>query len=147
MNDLGTHPASAAILSPYARALGMDFAEVQGPNGNPVLTLAFGSQVEGRPGVLHGGAIGGLLETAGYAALSHLLAAQGLLRRLKPINVTVQFLSTGKPKPTFAQGRIVRLGRRVANVAVEAWQDDPGKPIASAVMNIMLASMPQPTGG
>ena len=144
MNDLGAHPASAAILSPYARALGIDFAAEHGPNGEPILAIAFGSQVEGRPGVLHGGTIGGLLETAGYAALSHRLAAQGLVRRLKPINVTVQFLSTGKPKPTFAQGRIVRLGRRVANVAVEAWQDDPGKPIASAVMNIMLSPLAQP---
>lgn len=145
MSDVSEPPVSSAILSPYARALGIDLAEAAGPHTEPVLTVAFGKQVEGRPGVLHGGAIGGLLETAGYAALTHRLASEGLVRRLKPINVTVQFLSTGKPKPTFAQGRIVRLGRRVANVAVEAWQDDPAKPIASAVMNIMLASLPQPT--
>ena len=135
-------PPFAAILSPYARALGMDLAGEQGPSGEPTLVIAFGPQVEGRPGVLHGGAIGGLLETAGYAVLSHRLGPEGPARRLKPINVTVQFLSAGKPKPTFARGRIVRLGRRVANVAVEAWQDDPAKPIASAVMNIMLAPPP-----
>lgn len=142
MSGQVTPPASPAILSPYARALGMDVADQQGPGGEPVLLIAFGPQVEGRPGVWHGGAIGGLLETAGYAALSHRLGLEGLVRRLKPINATVQFLSSGKPKPTFARGRIVRLGRRVANVAVEAWQDDPAKPIASAVMNIMLAPPP-----
>lgn len=125
-------------LAPYARALGITLAE-RDNEPTPVLTVDFGAKVEGRPGFLHGGAIGGLLETAGYAALAQTLAERGVTARLKPINVTVQFLSAGKPKPTFATGRIVRLGRRVANVAVEAWQDDRDRPIASAVMNVMLA--------
>lgn len=133
-------------IAPYARALGICAAPDSTDTDAPVLMLDFGQQVEGRPGFLHGGAIGGLLETAGYAAVAQALAQQGGLRRLKPINVTVQFLSAGKPKLTFAVGRVVRLGRRVANVAVEAWQDDRDKPIASAVMNIMLgdADTPKP---
>lgn len=132
---------ASEALTPYARALGIAAAQAQAQadDGAPILSIAFGPQIEGRPGVLHGGAIGGLLETAGYAALSSALDRRGERRRLKPINVTVQFLSAGKPRTTYATGRIVRLGRRVANVAVEAWQDDREKPIASAVMNIMLA--------
>lgn len=133
------------IIAPYARAMGIRAADEE-ENGAPVLMIAFDTRIEGRPGVLHGGAIGGLLETAGYAAVARMLAERRQSRRLKPINVTVQFLSAGKPKPTYAVGRVVRLGRRVANVAVEAWQDDRVHPIASAVMNIMLGSAEPPKG-
>jgi acyl-coenzyme A thioesterase PaaI-like protein len=125
-------------LTAYARALRI--AEAEGcPPGAPTLVQAFSHNLEGRPGAWHGGAIAGLLETAGYAALQAELADRGLDPLLKPINVTVQYLSTARTQASYARGRIVRLGRRNANIAVEAWQDDPAKPIASAVMNILMA--------
>ncbi|WP_120716236.1 PaaI family thioesterase [Tsuneonella amylolytica] len=126
----------ADLLTAYARALGVTVAGTD--DGAPVLSLGFSHDLEGRPGAWHGGAIAGLLETAGYAALRSALAEAGRDPLLKPINVTVQYLSTGKPQASYARGRIVRLGRRNANLAVEAWQDDPAKPIASAVMNILM---------
>lgn len=122
-------------LTAYARALGISLAEGDGP---PTVTLDFTHDLEGRPGAWHGGAIGGLLETAGYAALHAELDKTGRDPLLKPINITVQYLSAGRPQRSHARGRIVRLGRRNANIAVEAWQDDPGRPIASAVMNILM---------
>ena len=60
----------------------------------------------------------------------------------KPINITVEFLASGKPRPTFAKGRITKLGRRTANLVVEAWQDQRDRPIASAVMNVMIKDDP-----
>ena len=124
-------------LTAYARALGIEVADST-ESGAPTVTLAFRHDLEGRPGAWHGGAIAGLLETAGYAALRTELAARGRDPLLKPINITVQYLSTGRPQTSYARGRIVRLGRRNANLAIEAWQDDPAKPIASAVMNILM---------
>ncbi|WP_367159092.1 PaaI family thioesterase [Erythrobacter sp.] len=124
-------------LTAYARSLGI---EVHGEeDGLPVLTVDFGRNVEGRPGHFHGGATAGLLETAGYAALRTRLAAEGRAPQLKPINITVQYLSAGRSKRTYALARIARLGRRNANLTVEAWQDDRSRPIASAVMNILMA--------
>jgi uncharacterized protein (TIGR00369 family) len=124
-------------LPAYARSLGI---ELHGfADDTPVLTVDFGSSVEGRPGHFHGGATAGLLENAGYAALRHRLIREGRHPQLKPINITVQYLSAGKAKQTFARARITRLGRRNANLSVEAWQDDPSRPIASAVMNILMA--------
>jgi len=125
-------------LTAYARALGISVVAA-GEQGAPLLELAFRHELEGRPGAWHGGAIAGLLETAGYAALSAELEAAGRDPLLKPINITVQYLSTGRPRASFARARIVRLGRRNANLAVEAWQDDPARPIASALMNILMA--------
>ncbi|HBK16827.1 MAG TPA: PaaI family thioesterase, partial [Erythrobacter sp.] len=34
---------------------------------------------------------------------------------------------------------ITKLGRRSANLTVEAWQDDRSRPIATAVMNVLMA--------
>jgi uncharacterized protein (TIGR00369 family) len=125
-------------LTAYARAMGISLIEA-GDAGAPLLSLEFRHDLEGRPGAWHGGAIAGLLETAGYAALIAELGALGRDPLLKPINITVQYLSTGRPKESYARARIVRLGRRNANLAVEAWQDDPARPIASATMNILMA--------
>ena len=124
-------------LTAYARALGILVAEA--PAGEaPLLSLPFDHALEGRPGAWHGGAIAGLLETAGYAALRTALEAEGRHPQFKPVNVTVQYLSTGRTRESHARGRVVRLGRRVANLSIEAWQDDPERPIATAVMNVML---------
>lgn len=126
-----------SALPAYARSLGV--AMTGGDEGGmPVLTVAFGPMVEGRPQHFHGGATAGLLEAAGYAALRTALIASGRDPQLKPINITVQYLAAGKSQASFAVGRITRLGRRNANVAVEAWQSDRTRPIAAAVMNILM---------
>ena len=130
-----------ASLPPYALALGIGVARIEG--AAPVLTLAISEKVMGRPGFVHGGAIGGLLEMAAIAALRMALAQRGpngaVLPRLKPVNVTVEFLRGGTEQRTYAIGRVTRAGRRIANVSAEAWQDDPARPIASAWMNVLLA--------
>lgn len=123
-------------LPAYAKALGITVHEVE--DGVPILTVDFGPNVEGRPQHYHGGATAGLLENAAYAALRVRLVEEGREARLKPVNITVQYLSAGKSRPSFAKGRITRIGRRNANVTVEAWQDDRSRPIASAVLNILM---------
>ncbi len=124
-------------LTAYARSLGI-VAHPGDAGEPPLLSLPFTHDLEGRPGAWHGGAIAGLLETAGYAALRSALDSLDRRPVLKPINVTVQYLSTGRTRESHARGRIVRLGRRNANLSIEAWQDDPLRPIATAVMNILM---------
>ena len=128
---------ATAILTPYARSLGVELDETE--DGVPVLKVAFSEGVEGRPEHYHGGATGGLLETAGYAALRAALAEQDRDALLKPINITVQYLAAGKAQTSYAKGRVTKLGRRSANLTVEAWQDDRARPIATAVMNVLMA--------
>lgn len=133
MPDQSTNPP----LTAYARSLGIRIIDAQ--EAMPVLALQHTSLTEGRPGAFHGGATCGLLEAAGYAALRAELDRTGRDPQLKPISITVQFLSAGLDKISHAQGRVTRLGRRNANVTVEAWQDDRDRLIASAVMNILMA--------
>ncbi|WP_370033188.1 PaaI family thioesterase [Qipengyuania mesophila] len=133
---MADHPEIDA-LTPYARSLGITLDSWE--DGTPTLSVPFDETVEGRPDHYHGGATGGLLETAGYAALRAELARQDRAAMLKPINITVQYLAAGKSRTSYAQGRITKLGRRSANITVEAWQDDRNRPIATAVMNVLMA--------
>ena len=123
-------------LPPYAELLGLTVMREE--DGAPVLTMPWSAGVMGRQGFLHGGAIGGLLEMAAFAAL-HARFEDADRPRIKPITVTVDYMRGGRESETFAIGRIARLGTRVANLEAVAWQDDREKPIALARMNVLLA--------
>jgi uncharacterized protein (TIGR00369 family) len=123
-------------LPPYADLLGLTAAGEEA--GAPLLTMPWSAGVMGRPGFLHGGAIGGLLEMAALTAL-HARFDDADRPRIKPITVTVDYMRGGREEETFAIGRITRLGTRVANLEALAWQDDREKPIALARMNVLLS--------
>ena len=121
------------ILPPYAELLGLT---VEPGAQAPVLVMPFGDGVLGRPGFLHGGAIGGLLEVGAVGALGQALGTDET--QVKPINLTVDYMRGGRDKPTRARGAVTRLGTRVANVEAIAWQDEPDRPIAAARMNYLI---------
>ena len=121
-------------LPPYAQFLGIR-AE-RSDAGELRFVMPFGDAVVGRPGYLHGGAIAGLLEFAAFGALYEALGSQEA--KVKPVNVTVQYMRGGVQHDTFASAMVTRLGKRVANVEAHAWQSDRARPIASAQMNILL---------
>ncbi len=141
-------------LPPYAAVLKAVIEPAE--DGTPVLVMPFHDDVVGRPGFLQGGAISGLLEMAAIAALQHALEEDGIDGagnngagtkgagrngaggRIKPINVTIDFMRGGRDKTTYAAGTITRLGTRVANVVATAWQDDRDKPISVARMNYLI---------
>lgn len=124
-------------LPPYARTLGM--AIVGFRDGAPIIALDPDSRTLGRPGFVHGGALAGLLEMAAILALHAELERRGESRRLKPVNVNIEFLRGAKLERCYAIGRVTRAGRRIANVTAEAWQDDHAKPVSEAWLNILLA--------
>jgi uncharacterized protein (TIGR00369 family) len=121
-------------LPPYAELLGLS---VEPGADAPVLVLPFSGDVVGRPGFLHGGAIGGLLEMAAVGALLQALETEGGAK-VKPVNVTVDYMRGGREKETRAKGTVTRLGKRVANVSAVAWQDEEDRPIAAARMNFLI---------
>jgi uncharacterized protein (TIGR00369 family) len=119
-------------LPPYAQLLRLK-TEQQGDDLRFV--MPFHDDVVGRPGFLHGGAIAGLLEFAAFTALSRAIGEDVVK---KPITVTVDYMRGGTPRDTFAEARIERLGKRMANVEAYAWQAEQDKPIASARINFLL---------
>ena len=84
--------------------------------GNPVLPA------------LHGGAMGGFMEIAAVAEILLNYPDEG---HPKTIGINIDYLRKGKPKDCFAKAKIARHGRRVVNVSVDLWQDNPEKPIAA----------------
>jgi uncharacterized protein (TIGR00369 family) len=120
-------------LPPYAELLGL--RAQREADGALLWLMPFREEVVGRPGFLHGGAIAGLLE---FAALEMIYEAVDEGTSVKPINVSIDFMRGGTDRDTFAAAVITRLGNRVANVEAHAWQDDRGKPIAAARMNLMV---------
>jgi len=122
-------------LPPYADILGLTIDGLE--DGAPVLVMPYAETLVGRPGFLHGGAIGGLLEMAAFAAVMHAFTDDDR-PRIKPITVTVDYMRGGRDHPTRAIGHISRLGKRIANVEAVAWQEDRTRPIAAARMNMLL---------
>lgn len=116
-------------LPPYATLLGIE-------RDGDELRLPFAPHLIGAPGRLHGGAVAGLMELAANLAAHDALNDPSA--RLKPINVTVDYLREGALVDTRAQAILMRLGRRVANVRVEAWQTDRTRLIAAARMNLLI---------
>jgi acyl-coenzyme A thioesterase PaaI-like protein len=84
---------------------------------------------------LHGGTLGALLEST---AVFKLMLEGETIAIPKTINITVEYLRTGKARDTFARAQFTRHGRRVANVRAFAYQDDPDKPIAAANAHFLL---------
>ncbi len=78
---------------------------------------------------LHGGVIAGFME---LAAALHLLIFTGAPEVPKIIDFSLDYLSAGRFRDTFARCQVCRQGRRVANVAITAWQSTADEPIATA---------------
>jgi len=130
-------------LLPYADFLGVRIdGQYEKGDGAPLLAMPFSEGLVGGPGRLHGGAIAGLLEIAAIAAIDATLEDEGQNARsiFKPITVTVDFMRPGLLVDSYAKGEVIRIGNRVANVMVEAWQDDPARPIATARMNLAISA-------
>lgn len=123
-------------LPPYALSMGM---RIEGMlEGSPLLVMDFSDRAMGRPGYLHGGAIAGMLEIAAIMALHAELGEEEVGVRIKPVNISVEYLRGGITTATYARGEVIRAGRRIANVRAEAWQGERSKPLASCWMNFQL---------
>ncbi len=129
--------APHAPLPPYALGLGIAFDGEEA--GTPILGVDFSERMQGRPGFLHGGALSGLMEMAAIAALHAELARRGEALQLKPVNISVEFLRGGTEQRTYALGQVTRVGRRMALLNAEAWQDDRARPIALAQLKVLLS--------
>ena len=121
---------------PYAGFINID---VEMENGTPITILRKDTDNIGNPLVpmIHGGAVGALLEHAAIMQLFFELDP-GLDRPGKIVNISIDYLRPCLVEDTFARGVIVRQGRRIANVRVEAWQSDRDRLVAAAHAHFLL---------
>lgn len=111
---------------PYAGFLGVRM-ELHGDEMTGILPYA--ERLIGNPTLpaLHGGVIGAFME---MTALLQLSILESLMRQPRPVDVSIDYLRSGRPQDTYARALIKKVGRRIANVQVEAWQEARGAPIA-----------------
>lgn len=121
---------------PYIRFLGMR-AELAGDEMTAM--LPFSPHLIGNTSLpaLHGGVIGAFLE---MTALAQLSVTQSNPKAPKTIDVTIEYLRPGRPVMTYARADLRKVGRRIANIHVEAWQEARGKPIAALQGHFLLGS-------
>ena len=118
---------------PYFKLLGLR-AEASGDKLQIIMSASPEHVGRTKPPFIHGGVIGALLEAT---ALLQLLAAD-TTHVAKTISITTDYLRSARIDDTFAEAFITRMGRRVASVRVEAWQENRAKPIAQAHGHFLL---------
>jgi uncharacterized protein (TIGR00369 family) len=125
-------PLAEAI--PYSRFMGITAELV---DGEVTGRMKYSDHLVGNANVpaLHGGTLGALMEST---AIFRLLWEGETVTIPKTINITVEYLRGARPQDVFAKAVFTRHGRRVANVRVYAYQDDPDKPVAVATAHFLL---------
>ena len=124
---------------PYAQTLGLKPLFI---GEEFTLVMPYLDSNIGNPSLpaLHGGSISGLMEMA--AIIQLLLEQKTKMAQPKPIGINVDYLRKGHPKDTYARAVIFKQGSRVANVRVQAWQEDYDQPIAAMHGHYLLAKGP-----
>ena len=134
----GKAPDPAALIAaiPYCRLLGVS-AEVR--DGALILVMPFAERLVGNVMLpaLHGGVIGSFLETA---AIAQVVWEVKNPRLPKPVDITIDYLRSGRALTSYARARIAKQGRRTVNVHAEMWQDDESKPVAALRGHMLLAA-------
>ena len=125
----GAKPDLGALVAaiPYARYLGIQVDR----KGSEITTiLPFARHLIGNPVLpaLHGGVVGGFLETT---AMLQAIFEVGGAEMPHPVDINIDYLRSGRPVDTFARAVITKQGRRVINIHAHAWQDEHDRPIAT----------------
>jgi uncharacterized protein (TIGR00369 family) len=130
----GVHLKTLFEMVPYAKFLGVEF-ELKGDELTAI--LPFKDSLIGNPMLpaLHGGVVGAMME---LTAVAQIFLTQGTGKIPKTIDISIDYLRSGRPVETFARAHVTKLGRRIANVRVEAWQANRADPIAALHGHFLL---------
>jgi uncharacterized protein (TIGR00369 family) len=111
---------------PFARLLGLEFVSAE--RGAATFALDVREELTRMGGILHGGAITSLLDTAAAFAV-HTLLEPGA--QTVTVDLTIHFLRPANAGRIEARARVLRQGRRIVIINVEA-TDQTGVLIAVA---------------
>ena len=112
---------------PFARLLGLDVESVE--PGRAVMSLSIRDDHKQNHGVVHGGAIASLIDSAMAFAIIPLLAEN---EHTTTVDLTIHYLRPLTEGKATAVARVVRAGRRVIAVSAEV-MDQNERLVASAV--------------
>jgi len=122
-----TRAREAFASVPYAKFLGLELGEIG--NGEVSIYLDVRPELKQNQGVVHGGAVASLIDTASaFAVLTQIETHE----RVTTTDLTIHYLRPITAGRMTARARTVRGGRRLFVLSVEVTNDD-GLLIATAV--------------
>ena len=110
----------------YADFLGLEMCETEG--GETAICLDVRDELKQNHGVVHGGAIASLIDTASAFAILAVLQEN---EKVTTTDLTIHYLRSVTAGRMIAEAKIVRAGRRRFVVSVEVQND--GRVAASAI--------------
>ncbi|HEY0081867.1 MAG TPA: PaaI family thioesterase [Pyrinomonadaceae bacterium] len=119
---------------PYARLLGINFEDAT--HGAATLSMSARPELERFGGIMHGGALASLADTASAFAVLSTLEPEA---QTVTIDLTLHYLRPVTEGKLTARARVVRAGRRVATVSVEIF-DESGAIVVTALTSYLKLS-------
>ena len=117
---------------PYVGLLGFEF--VRAERGAATFALDVREELTRMGGILHGGAVVSLLDTAAAFAVHTVIDAEA---RTVTVDLTVHFLRPASLGRVEATARVLRRGRRVCILSVEA-RDEAAEIVATSTMTYFI---------
>ncbi len=118
--------------SPFNRHLGLVIETLE--EGYARLRMPCRAELKQLQGVVHGGALAALADSAVAFALATLIEVN---QRISTIEMKINFLAPLRDGHALAEARIIRKGRRVAVGDVDIFDGD-GKMIAKSLMSYSI---------
>jgi uncharacterized protein (TIGR00369 family) len=118
----------------FARLLGLEIVELR--RGEAAVRMHVRADLTRMSGILHGGAIASLLDTASAFAVLSLLGPE---EQTVTTDLTLHFLRPVSAGSVTARARVLRAGRRLFNVSIEA-HDDSGRLVTTALTSYLKIS-------
>ena len=130
LNDFGHLLAHV----PYAKFIGMQVARF---GDELVFQLPKKDENIGNPTLpaIHGGVIAGFME---MSAIVQLMVFMQTTKVPKIVDFSIDYLRAGHHRDSFAECKITRQGRRVANVNINCWQTNRKALIATARAHFLI---------
>ncbi|MES1936882.1 PaaI family thioesterase [Salinisphaera hydrothermalis] len=119
---------------PFARFLGLRIVDA-GPVRHYVMPYRDSHIGNAAKPALHGGTVAGVLE---LAMQLETLISQTQPRLPDPVDFTIDYWRSAGPADCFVEARVIRVGRAVAQVQAECWQDDRQRPVAFARCDFVM---------
>ncbi|GGP49979.1 thioesterase [Shewanella algicola] len=119
---------------PYSQFIGMSVARF---GDEMVFRLPAKDDNIGNPilPAIHGGVIAGFMEMSAIVQLMVFMQAKKVP---KIVDFSIDYLRAGLHQDSFAECKITRQGRRVANVSINCWQTNRKQLIATARAHFLL---------
>lgn len=115
----------------FAQLLGLEIVELR--RGEAALSMPVRPELTRMTGIVHGGAIASLMDSASAFAVLSLLEPE---EQTVTVDLTLHFLRPVTEGRIEARARVLRAGRRVFTVSIEATADT-GKLVATALTSYL----------